>query len=207
MSFFTSSSSSSRGPAAPFSIDDAFDIPEEEDNEDDEDVTQNDGKVAGRASHGQQREDRAARAPIIKNGQIRIEMEEVGNTAGSDDASLIQSTLGTTSGEGDTAAAAGAAGYYPGPPSFKYWWMHPKIRGNVRVVAAACVLAALGLALASCGLAVFLVPGLGSSVQGVVFSIAGVICFVPGAYHLVYVYLAVKGKRGFDFNHLPLFNN
>ena len=27
-----------------------------------------------------------------------------------------------------------------------------------------------------------------------------------GGYHLIYIYLAVKGKRGFDFSHLPLFN-
>lgn len=44
-------------------------------------------------------------------------------------------------------------------------------------------------------------------VQAAVFVIAGIICFLPGAYHLVYIYLAVKGKRGFDFNHLPLFNS
>ena len=45
-----------------------------------------------------------------------------------------------------------------------------------------------------------------AGIQGFVFFIAGFICLAPGAYHLVYVYLAVKGKRGFDFHHLPLFN-
>lgn len=45
-----------------------------------------------------------------------------------------------------------------------------------------------------------------SGLQGLVFFIAGFICFVPGAYHIVYIYFAVKGKRGYYFYHLPLFN-
>lgn len=45
-----------------------------------------------------------------------------------------------------------------------------------------------------------------TGLQGFVFFVAGFICFIPGAYHVVYIYLAVKGKRGFDFYHLPLFN-
>ncbi len=60
--------------------------------------------------------------------------------------------------------------------------------------------------LIACGIVVYCIPDF-KEVQGVVFIIAGIICFVPGAYHIVYVYLAVKGKRGFEFNHLPLFNN
>lgn len=45
-----------------------------------------------------------------------------------------------------------------------------------------------------------------SGIQGIVFFIAGFICFIPGAYHVVYIYFAVKGKRGYYFYHLPLFN-
>lgn len=59
-----------------------------------------------------------------------------------------------------------------------------------------------GLSLA--GMVIMILPING--LQGVVFFIAGVICFIPGAYHVIYIYLAVKGKRGFDFNFLPLFN-
>ena len=43
-------------------------------------------------------------------------------------------------------------------------------------------------------------------IEGYAFFIAGFICLAPGGYHLVYLYLAVKGKRGFDFHHLPMFN-
>lgn len=56
------------------------------------------------------------------------------------------------------------------------------------------------------GIVAYCVPSL-ESIQGVVFIIAGLICVTPGAYHLGYIYLALKGKRGFDFNRLPLFNN
>lgn len=62
------------------------------------------------------------------------------------------------------------------------------------------------LALMIGGIVVYCIPNL-QGIQGLVFLIAGVICFLPGAYHVGYIYLAVKGKRGFDFNHLPLFNN
>lgn len=43
-------------------------------------------------------------------------------------------------------------------------------------------------------------------VPGAVFFIVGVICFIPGAYHVVYIWLAARGGfRGFDFYNLPLF--
>ena len=56
------------------------------------------------------------------------------------------------------------------------------------------------------GIVAYTVPSM-AGIQGAVFLIAGVICFVPGAYHIGYVYLAVKGKRGYEFHHLPLFNS
>ena len=55
------------------------------------------------------------------------------------------------------------------------------------------------------GIVAYALPSL-KGIQGFVFFIAGIICMIPGAYHLVYIYLAVKGKRGFDFHHLPLFS-
>lgn len=41
--------------------------------------------------------------------------------------------------------------------------------------------------------------------QFLFISFAGFICFIPGAYHIVYIYLAAKGKRGYHFHNLPLF--
>lgn len=69
---------------------------------------------------------------------------------------------------------------------------------------AALGLLVLGLGLLVTGIVVQVLPQIG--VQGLVFFIAGAICLIPGAYHLVYAYCAVKGKRGYDFYNLPLFN-
>eukprot|EP00096_Caligus_rogercresseyi_P012005 TRINITY_DN4905_c0_g1_i1.p1 TRINITY_DN4905_c0_g1~~TRINITY_DN4905_c0_g1_i1.p1 ORF type:complete len:164 (+),score=38.48 TRINITY_DN4905_c0_g1_i1:64-555(+) len=94
-------------------------------------------------------------------------------------------------------------GLYANPSH--HWWKHPKIRDNKKVVLASFCLLFVGLGLMIVGIIAYLLPEL-SGFQGVIFLTAGVICFTPGAYHLVYVYCAAKGKRGFDFRHLPLFN-
>lgn len=84
------------------------------------------------------------------------------------------------------------------------WWNHPKVRQNWKIVLAAFVLLVLGVGLVATGILVEIMPIPGF--KGFVFFIAGAICFIPGAYHVVYVYCAVKGRRGFDFHSLPLFN-
>ncbi|XP_040579738.1 transmembrane protein 134 [Lepeophtheirus salmonis] len=89
--------------------------------------------------------------------------------------------------------------------SSQYWWNHPKIRDNWKIVLASFCLLIVGLGLIIVGVITYFLPEL-NGYQGVIFLMAGVICFTPGAYHIVYVYLAAKGKRGFEFRHLPLFN-
>ncbi|XP_055380686.1 transmembrane protein 134 [Condylostylus longicornis] len=84
-----------------------------------------------------------------------------------------------------------------------YCWNHPKVRENWRTVLAAVTLLLVGTGLVIMG--VFSVADPASSSQGVVFFVAGFICFIPGAYHVVYIWLAARGYRGFDFYHLPLF--
>lgn len=96
-------------------------------------------------------------------------------------------------------------GYYEGPAPSKFWWKHPKIKQNWKMMMASLILVFLGTGLIITGIVAYSHPTL-AGIQGFVFFIAGFICLAPGAYHLVYVYLAVKGKRGFDFHHLPLFN-
>jgi len=95
-------------------------------------------------------------------------------------------------------------GYYGGPEQDEFWWKHPKIKQNLKMVVAALVLVVLGACLILTGIIIYCFPSL-KGVQGFIFLIAGIICILPGGYHLVYIYLAVKGKRGFDFHHLPLF--
>ncbi|XP_053655917.1 transmembrane protein 134 [Cherax quadricarinatus] len=86
----------------------------------------------------------------------------------------------------------------------RWWFLHPKVREKWRIVAGAFTLLIMGIILLITGVVVEAVPL--ESLSGPVFIIAGLICFIPGAYHVVYVLLAVWGKRGYDFYNLPLFN-
>ncbi|XP_076256362.1 transmembrane protein 230 [Rhynchophorus ferrugineus] len=80
---------------------------------------------------------------------------------------------------------------------------HPKVRENWRMVLAATTLLIIGTGLLVTGTLTLSEPN--SGLQASVFLLAGFICFIPGAYHVVYIYLAAKGKRGYHFHNLPLF--
>lgn len=82
-------------------------------------------------------------------------------------------------------------------------WRHPKVRENWRMVLAAVTLLIIGVGLLAIGAISMAEPN--SGLQGSVFLLIGFICFVPGAYHVVYIYLAATGKRGYHFHNLPLF--
>lgn len=84
-----------------------------------------------------------------------------------------------------------------------YCWKHPRVKENWKTVLAAVALLLFGIGLLCTGLFAIAEPNHG--IQGVVFLVAGLICFVPGAYHVVYIWLAARGHRGYDFYHLPLF--
>ncbi|XP_047484521.1 transmembrane protein 134-like [Penaeus chinensis] len=86
----------------------------------------------------------------------------------------------------------------------RWWFLHPKVREKWTLVAGAFTLLILGLTLLVTGVVVQVIPIEG--VSGIVFIITGLICFIPGAYHIVYVIFAVSGRRGYDFYNLPLFN-
>uniref|UniRef100_A0A1A9Z2U1 Transmembrane protein 134 n=1 Tax=Glossina pallidipes TaxID=7398 RepID=A0A1A9Z2U1_GLOPL len=75
-----------------------------------------------------------------------------------------------------------------------YCWRHPKVRENWRTVLAAVTLLLVGTGLFVMG--TFAVADPANTSQGVVFFVAGLICFIPGAYHVVYIWLAAKGYRG-----------
>jgi hypothetical protein len=158
---------------------------------------------------------------ILQNPSLRALKTKAEDSTSQDSTSLLPTNPGYYSGQ---------------EPSSKMWWSHPKIKQNWKVVTGAAVLVFLGagewVVLAELsnpspgliltgivayshprleGVQVTLGPGSAGAIaplpaQGFIFFIAGLICLLPGAYHLVYVYLAVKGKRGFDFHHLPLMN-
>lgn len=121
------------------------------------------------------------------NPVIRTSLKYTDDTTSRDSDSLIQE-YGNLSGTGDT---------------YTYCWRHPKVRENWRTVLAAVTLLVIGTGLIAMGAYAIAEPHNGS--QAAVFFVAGFICFVPGAYHVVYIWLAARGYRGFDFYHLPLF--
>ncbi|XP_042532447.1 transmembrane protein 134 isoform X2 [Dipodomys merriami] len=69
------------------------------------------------------------------------------------------------------------------------WTQHPLIQKNRRVVLASFLLLLLGLGVSS---AIFFVPGF--------------LLLVPGVYHVIFIYCAVQGRRGFHFFYLPYFD-
>lgn len=86
----------------------------------------------------------------------------------------------------------------------RVWWSHPKVQENKRVVICAILLTTVGLVLAITGLWILVSDA--SNLRGAVFLVVGCLLLLPGLYHLIFVYLAVKGRRGFTFRQLPLFN-
>jgi hypothetical protein len=88
-----------------------------------------------------------------------------------------------------------------GSPCF---WKHPKVRENWRVFLTAFGLLVVGSALIVLGVLASVFPEFGF--QSYVFLISGLLCFIPGAYHVVYVYCAVSGRKGYDLYRLPYYN-
>ncbi|XP_071093473.1 transmembrane protein 134-like [Haliotis cracherodii] len=82
------------------------------------------------------------------------------------------------------------------------WLRHPKVRENWRVVLGSFVLTAIGLVLFFVGIGILASPQRG--LHCLVFFIIGLLCFIPGVYHVVYIYFAVQGRPGFSFYNLPV---
>lgn len=84
------------------------------------------------------------------------------------------------------------------------WYRHPKVREHWKVVVSSFVLFFIGLCLCIVGI---ILEALQTDLGGIfMLFVIGVVCFIPGVYHIIAVYYAVKGKRGFSFYNLPLFN-
>ncbi|XP_045153083.1 transmembrane protein 134 [Echinops telfairi] len=83
------------------------------------------------------------------------------------------------------------------------WIQHPLIQKNRRVVLASFLLLLLGLVLILVGVGLEVSPSAG--VSSAIFFVPGVLLLVPGVYHVIFIYCAVKGHRGFHFFYLPYF--
>lgn len=82
------------------------------------------------------------------------------------------------------------------------WYKHPKIRENWKVVLGSLALTLIGSALLLAGLSVAITYAVSHSI---VLFIAGLICFIPGVYHVVYIYCALQGRMGFSLYNLHVF--
>ncbi|XP_018324928.1 transmembrane protein 134-like [Agrilus planipennis] len=163
-----------------FSIDDAFE------EETDEAI-----KVCGTADFNKNHTSNRKTEEIIDCIHLNIENAggyKLENEGSRDSDSLIQDYCDSTSQD------------FVHYPCYK----HPKVQENWRMVLAAVTLLLIGVGLLATGILAFAEPRAG--LQGTVFLLAGFICFVPGAYHVVYIYLAAKGKQGYHFHNLPLFS-
>lgn len=129
---------------------------------------------------------------VVSSNKDGNECDPRNNKFGADD---------TTSRDSDSLIQE----YINVPPSdlYTHCWNHPKIRENWRTVLAAVTLLIIGIVLVTMGMISIASPANGS--RGFVFLLAGSICFIPGAYHVVYIWLAAIGYRGYNFYHLPLF--
>ncbi|KAL2805675.1 transmembrane protein 134 isoform c [Daubentonia madagascariensis] len=83
------------------------------------------------------------------------------------------------------------------------WTQHPLIQKNRRVVLASFLLLLLGLVLILVGVGLEVAPSPG--VSSAIFFVPGFLLLVPGVYHVIFIYCAVKGHRGFQFFYLPYF--
>ncbi|XP_077901638.1 transmembrane protein 134 isoform X5 [Ictidomys tridecemlineatus] len=83
------------------------------------------------------------------------------------------------------------------------WTKHPLIQKNLRVVLASFLLLLLGTALILVGVGLEAAPSPG--VSSAIFFVPGFLLLVPGVYHVIFIYCAVKGHRGFQFFYLPYF--
>ncbi|KAG8522694.1 Transmembrane protein 134 [Galemys pyrenaicus] len=96
------------------------------------------------------------------------------------------------------------------------WTQHPLIQKNRRIVLASFLLLLLGLVLILIGVGLEVAPSPGErpylrgaagarGVSSAIFFVPGFLLLVPGVYHVIFIYCAVRGHRGFQFFYLPYF--
>ncbi|XP_066301154.1 transmembrane protein 134-like isoform X2 [Branchiostoma lanceolatum] len=83
------------------------------------------------------------------------------------------------------------------------WYSHPKVQEHKAAVIASFLLLFIGIALIIVG--IVLEVNVNRDIQPIVFIVIGAICFIPGVYHVVYIYCAIQGRPGFHFSSLPSF--
>uniref|UniRef100_A0A7E4UZI1 Transmembrane protein 230 n=1 Tax=Panagrellus redivivus TaxID=6233 RepID=A0A7E4UZI1_PANRE len=80
----------------------------------------------------------------------------------------------------------------------------PHLRANIRVIIGSLLLTIVGIALFAFGFFVMVVPN-EIDVHGWIFCLVGVLFFIPGFYHIVYITCTVLERPGYSFDNLPTF--
>ncbi|XP_015763539.1 PREDICTED: transmembrane protein 134-like isoform X2 [Acropora digitifera] len=84
-----------------------------------------------------------------------------------------------------------------------FWLRHPRIRENWKTVTAAFLLFVAGIAFLLAG--IVLAATADDGMKSIIFFVCAVICILPGGYHIIYIYRATKGQRGYNFESIPSF--
>ncbi|XP_074635546.1 transmembrane protein 134-like isoform X2 [Acropora palmata] len=84
-----------------------------------------------------------------------------------------------------------------------FWLRHPRIRENWKTVTAAFLLFVAGIAFLLAG--IVLAATADDGMKSIIFFVCAVICILPGGYHVIYIYRATKGQRGYNFESIPSF--
>lgn len=84
-----------------------------------------------------------------------------------------------------------------------FWLRHPRIRENWKTVTAAFLLFVAGIAFLLAG--IVLAATADEGMKSIIFFVCAVICILPGGYHIIYIYRATKGQRGYNFESIPSF--
>jgi len=85
----------------------------------------------------------------------------------------------------------------------KHWWQHHVIQEHCRMIVCSLSMLLAGLGLLVIGVVIEVSHS--TLITSTIFFIAGIICIIPGAYYVVYITCAMRGKKGFSFKNLPDF--
>lgn len=85
-----------------------------------------------------------------------------------------------------------------------FWLRHPKVKENWKTVTAAFLLFISGIGFMITGIVLASIPD-HDGPKSFIFFICAAICIIPGGYHIIYIYRATKGQRGYNFESIPSF--
>ncbi|XP_053305824.1 transmembrane protein 134 [Spea bombifrons] len=84
------------------------------------------------------------------------------------------------------------------------WTRHPLVKKNKKVVISSFLLLLLGLVFVFVGVGLQVSPS--PAISSAIFFVPGLLLLIPGVYHVIFIYCAVRGRHGFQLFYLPYFD-